>query len=160
MYLSRLSAVEDKPSFLLFAGAACLGDARSRALQLRMRTSHFPGLFKCSPPSLQWALLLKSRCAPERWRTSVSNSDRRDGASALQWYNFQFEPSLLRYMKTFWAVVGLTQRDTLTKWIKSWRRSCASAFPRSLDYFAKVSVSCASLIVTCDLKLTMKCRNT
>lgn len=36
--------------------------------------AHSPGLFKCSPASLQWALLLSSLCAPAR---RILASDRR-----------------------------------------------------------------------------------
>lgn len=53
------------------ASGARTGLARPRP---PLGPSHSPGLFKCSPPSLQWALLLSSLCAPER---RILASDRR-----------------------------------------------------------------------------------
>lgn len=135
-----------------------LGDAHHRALRLHTLPPTSISLFKRTPPSLQWALLLKSLYASVCCSGGLGSSTLTDGAeqSALQWSTFLVWTSCGRklyrvtrsvFEQFFWGG-ALHKRDTLTKWIKSLGRSCSSAFQRTLDYFTKVRFSYASLIVT------------
>lgn len=105
-----------------------------------VRPSPSASALQPSPPSLQQVLLLKSPCAPgEQWRSPAPLTDGaerlRCGVSPLG-----FEPRSLR----LGTAVGLTRRR-VTNRIESLFGGYASAFPRTLDYPAKVGF-CTSVI--------------
>lgn len=67
-------------------------------------------------------------------------------ADRRRWFAARFEPRSLRLVKTFRTAVGLTHTHThVTNWIESLFGRYPSAFPRTLDYPAKVGF-CTSVI--------------
>lgn len=131
--------------FLLFTGAVCSGDAPGRALRLQRASLPLSQHAAAFSSFTSTSSIVKKSVRPcEQWRSPAPLTDGaerlRCGGSPLG-----FEPRSLCLVKTFRTAVGLSHRH-VTNWIESlFGGGYASAFPRTLDYTAKVGF-CTSVI--------------
>ena len=150
-----MSDREDKLTLvgIVFAGAVCVGNALGCAPLLRTvpPTSQ---LVKVLAFLLSWMSAIVEVVRPERWRTGDSKRNECAAVIHLFWFLTLREGFLCSLLQedTFFlfAFIFLSLTFCINRPAEKAQRldsGWSNAFPRTLDYFVKVSISCAFVYI-------------